>query len=427
MHRSRFVWLFLGLGTLGACDRADPPTMPLPQNQRPLLGKSSDPLTRATYSFRNGTGRTARRLVIQFTGAVYAVPYATAAVREVAGRSLTLRSFTAPPGAEVVVTVIVEGRSARIDSWYWADVDGVMLGTTNRSCSVKQGCASIAPPLGFAVVSPEIDIAPLQEIGYCYYFRTPNAVSISVRQWRSRLGDGVKRMNVILTSSDVGTPGTQSAANCSPGLDGVALGGARRSWAYTAYQPPQELTFPSDDGTGKPVGLVIPPDQPGYLYIHFANLTDAPITSQVQVDAIPYEGGTVVTPANSFVTYNNSISIPSGSTADFETQSCAVPQGAKFFYLSTYAHKQMVQANVRDGSTTLFTATSPYNPGSISWNAPFQTFASGTVTYELVYANPGNRTITTGVSPATDEIGAVLSYYFPATEGRSCFDGQGPF
>ncbi len=331
MQRSRFTWLLLGLATLAACDGADAPTTPVSQTHAPLFGKNSDALTRASFSFRNETGQTAQQLVVRFTTAVYEVPYATAAGHDIEGTSLTLRSILAPSGVEMILTAIVEGRNARIDSWYWADGAGAVIGTTKRSCSAKQGCASIAPPPGFAIVSPAVTIAPLQEIAYCYYFRTPNAASLAVRQWQSRLGPGVKRMSVFLTSADVAAPRSQSAANCAPGLDGGASALVRRSWAYTASHPVQELTFPSDDGTGKPIGMPLPPAQAGYLYIHFANLTEAPITGNVQLDVVPYESGTPVTPASSFVTYNASLSIPPGATADSETQSCAVPAGASFF------------------------------------------------------------------------------------------------
>jgi hypothetical protein len=54
-----------------------------------------------------------------------------------------------------------------------------------------------------------------------------------------------------------------------------------------------------------------------------------------------------------------------------------VPPGAKFFYVTTYAHQQMVHAYVRDRITTVFESTDPFNPGSRSWTPPFFTFATG--------------------------------------------------
>ena len=60
------------------------------------------------------------------------------AAHDIEGTSLTLRSILAPPEAEMILTAIVEGRNARIESWYWADGSGAVIGTTNRSCSAKQ-------------------------------------------------------------------------------------------------------------------------------------------------------------------------------------------------------------------------------------------------------------------------------------------------
>lgn len=420
MRRSRFTYYFLGLAALGACDRVEPPTTPLASPAQPALGKNTDPLTRASFKFRNETGQSARRLVVVFSGIVIDVPYASRGSPTVSNKTVTLSAFIAAPLDSVMLSVIVEGRSGKIESWYWADANGAVLGTTKTSCSARQSCESIPTPYGFTISSPLTTIAPLQAIAYCYYFRTPNAQSLAVRTWRSTLGAGVKRMNVILSGSDVQPATTQSPTNCAPfGFTQLP----RRSWAFTAYRSGDELTFPSDDGSGRPVGLILPPTQSGYLYIEYENFTADPIESNVVVDVVPYDRGTAITSAGSYATFNASLYIPAGSTADSETQSCDVPPGAKFFYVSTYANKQMIQASIRDGSTTVFQSTDPYNPGSRSWSAPFLTFATGVLTNEFIYANPSNRTITTGSGFATDEHAVALTYYFPAAQSGFCIDG----
>jgi hypothetical protein len=429
MHRSRSTPWLLGLAALVACDRADPPTMP-PASLTPLLARDPDPRNRSYFSFRNQTGQTARRLVVQFNGAITTVPYAAAPSVIADGASLTLSSLfnaaLALPLDSLLLSATVDAKNIRIDSWYWSDANGSVLGTTNKGCSDKQGCASVPPPFGFKIVSPPVVLPGFQEIGYCYYFRTPNAADLAVQKWRATLGPGAKRVNVVFTDGDAQPPFTQSSSAACAAI--VPTGSSVvRHWAFTAYQASTEYTFPGDDGSGKPIGLMIPPGQAAYLYIHYRNPTDNPLTTHVEVEPVPYARGTEVTPARSFVTYNNSLNIPAGEIADSETQTCTVPPGAKFFYVTTYAHQQMVHAYVRDGITTVFESTDPFNPGSRSWTPPFFTFATGKLTHEFVYANPTNRTITSGPSNATDEEAITLSYFFPATAGKICFDGFGPF
>lgn len=424
MRWSRLTPFLLGLAALGACDRVDPPTTPLASPARPVLGKNSDPLTRASFRFRNETGQTAQRLVVVFTTNVVDVAYASRGSATTVTSTVTLGAFTAAPLEEVMLTVIVEGRNARIDRWHWADANGAVLGTERTSCSAKQSCETVPAPAGFVVTSTPAQIMAGQIVAYCYYFRLESATPTYVRAWRSTLGTGIKRMNVVLTSADVQPVGTLSAANCVPVTSANAT--LRRTWAYTAYQPTAQYTFPSDDGAGNPLGFTLAPGQSGYLYIEYENPTLVPFQSGVTVELDVYERGTLVTPASSFVTYDASLSIPP-SNSYTQTQTCPVPQNAKFFYASTYAHKQMLSGTIRDGATTLFQSTDPYNPGYQSWTAPFVTFATGQLTTEFVYENLTNRTITAGESVATDEHAVALTYFYPATQGLICWDGIGPY
>lgn len=281
------------------------------------------------------------------------------------------------------------------------------------------GSAPSEDPEPFVITSPSTEIGAGTEVAYCYYFRLPNTSQAAIRRLQATLGAGVVRTNVIFTDTDIQTPGTQSSDDCLPL---VAASSQGQAWAYSAYPPAEALTFPGDDGAGKPVGRIVSPGQSGYLYIHYLNATDAPIVSHVEVEVLPYAQGTVVTPANSFVAYNASISISPASTMSF-SQACGVPEDAKFFWMSTYSHKQMIDASITDGMSTVFESTDPFAPGKVVWNGPFFTFASGELRYTFDYTNPSNRTITTGPSFATDELGIALAYFFPAPTPHFCVDG----
>lgn len=416
MLRSRVPFLPLVALALAACDLAEPPSGHVADSPSSLV-KNAESFTRSSYTFENQTGAEARKLVIEFNAQPAEVqPFSSG--MEVSGSTLTVSGIFSPL-ARFSVMVTVSSRSIRIKKWYWAAEDGTVLGTINKGCNAKKGCHETGPgPAGFQIVSPLQEIPPFSSIAYCFYFRTPNLVETAIRQWRSRLGPGVVRMNVILTETDAGSPGSSSAVNCQIGLSSF-----NHHWAYTAYEPESEFSFPSDDGTGSPVGLVIPPNHSGYLFIQYDNMTPSPIASQVSVEALAYDSGTEVTPANSFVAYNQNISIPPGATDDMETQSCSVPEGAKFFWMSTYSHQQSIRTSIRDGATTVFESTDFANPGASKWSAPFFTFASGQLTYEFVYANTGanaTRTVTAGNSYSTDEVAAALTYFFPASAPRFC-------
>ncbi|HUQ80951.1 MAG TPA: hypothetical protein VM076_07440 [Gemmatimonadaceae bacterium] len=407
---------------LAACDRAEPPTMP--QTASPLLEKSSQSLTRATFSFRNLTDRTASRLVIQFNSAISGIPYVPSTSYVVSGSTLTVSALAVVPLDEFLTTVTVEGRNIRVDSWYWAAADGSVLGSVVRGCGAKVPCEEIVIP-GLRIATPYVTIEPFQEIGYCYYFRTQNATSMAVRTWKAKLGAAAERLNVILSETDVRKPWTHSAANCTPLFNAANFQTLRTTWAFTAYPPAGEYTFPGDDGTGKPLGMVIPPDRPGYIYVHYENATENAVTTRAEIEAIPYDRGVAVTPANSYMTYNANINL-APATLKTETMSCPLPPNAKFFWMSTYSYKQTTRAVLIDSVYTLFTATDPFAPGAATFTSPFYAFKSSALTYQFTYANNTNRTITSGPSPATDENAIALTYFFPATEGKVCVNSTGP-
>lgn len=142
----------------------------------------------------------------------------------------------------------------------------------------------------------------------------------------------------------------------------------------------------------------MPANHAGLLRLHYMNSTSEPITVHAELDAIAYEPGTAVTPAATFLTYNNSLSIPPSSSKS-ETQVCAVPADVQFFAVSSHSHKQSAHTYIKDQAAIVFESTDFADPGSRKWTeAPFLTFASGQLTYQCDYVNPTDRTITSGTA-----------------------------
>jgi len=284
----------------------------------------------------------------------------------------------------------------------------------------------VTPPArGFQIVSPEVTIEVGQEITYCYYFRTPNTETMAINKWTSVMTPGSHHLIMFTTgNADKQPVGTISAANCGFGGSGTAI----PSWTYSAQTPNAELQLPSDDGAGVPLGVEIPPNSAGFVQMHYLNATDNPIKAHITINAEALPAGTAFTKTAAFVTYNASINIPSPSTNFPQEKSCNAPAGAKFWLMSTHAHKQAVKTEVLDGSSMTFMSTDWEHPDAQLWmTAPFYSFASGKVTYRCTYNNTTGRTITSGDSAATDEMCMASGYYFPATKPLLCVDNAGPF
>jgi hypothetical protein len=153
-----------------------------------------------------------------------------------------------------------------------------------------------------------------------------------------------------------------------------------------------------------------------------------PIKVRVTLNAEALDAGVAFTETAVYYTYNNSISIPPQTNNHVETQACDVPAGAKFWRVSTHAHKQAVRTEVKDGPVIAFASTDWERPGAATYmTPPFFAFATTRLTYQCTYNNPTNRTITSGESTTTDEMCAAVGYFFPATKPLICIDGFGPF
>jgi hypothetical protein len=286
--------------------------------------------------------------------------------------------------------------------------------------------APTVTPTGFKITSPDVTINPGDEVTYCYYFKTPNTEDVVVRKWASTMTPGSHHMIMYTTATATQPAGTITQNGCG----GFSVSNVP-SWTYATQTPTAELALPDDDGAGLPLGQLIPAGTNGYFEMHYLNTQDVPIQAHVEVTAEALEAGAPYTKTAAFVTYNNDISIDPGATGDLESMSCATPAGAKFWTMSTHAHKQAVKTEVKDGAEVVFSADDWEHPGSKNWmEAPFYSFASGSITYECTYDNIGdnkNRTVTSGPSAEINEMCMATGYYFPATKPLLCINSFGPF
>lgn len=263
----------------------------------------------------------------------------------------------------------------------------------------------------FTIQTPSVKILAGQEITYCYYFHTKNTEIIAVKQWASQMSQYAKDLTLVLTTTNVKRPGTQTATGC--GLAGLTTPVV----AYIARHSNDAFTFPPDDGTGKPVGQFLPKDQPAFLRVHYVNPTAGDVTVHAVLTATEYKT-TDVTRADPFVTYNSSINVPAMSTAT-ATGSCGVPVNARFFAMTMYTHKFATSVSVRDNGPTVYASSNIDLLDTDRFGLPFLTFATGKLTYQCDYSNPTNQTIQAGDGPAAEQCMAI-AWFTPSTGPKFC-------
>jgi len=278
---------------------------------------------------------------------------------------------------------------------------------------------------GFRIVTPDVVLAPGQELTSCYYFHTPNTELLAIKRWTSSMTPGSHHLVLYTTATDVMPPGTVSESGC-----GVLGAGNLPSWTYAARSPAAELALPADDGAGRPLGQEVPAGTPAFVQVHYLNPSSGPLTARVTIEAEALGAGVAYTRTAAYQATAATISIPPGATSHVESRTCAVPSGARFWWLSTHAHKHAVQTVVKagaaPGTTVLLTSTDWEHPAVQGWSAPYYTFAANQLTYECTFDNPGNTTIRSGPADASDEACVAIGYYFPATGSLLCVDNTGP-
>jgi hypothetical protein len=268
------------------------------------------------------------------------------------------------------------------------------------------------PAQGFQIVTPILELQPGAEVTYCYYTRMPNPEMVGVKQWESKMTPGSHHMILYFTQTELKPAGTLTQDGCGAGL---------AVWTYSAQEPSVKFDMPKD------IGMTVPGGQPAFIQMHYLNATDKVMPVRVTLNALTYAPTETFTPASAFITYNSNIDIPGGTPNAPGTASaggdCTVSPSAKFFTMSTHAHKQAVKTEIRDGGQMLFSATDWEHPGARSFaEAPFYSFTSGKLTYRCEYANPTGRRIYDGDSAVTQEMCMAIGYYFPATRPTMCIN-----
>jgi len=275
---------------------------------------------------------------------------------------------------------------------------------------------------GFQILTPEIVVAPGEEVTWCYYVRTPNSATLGVQRWSSTMRAGMQQL-ILFGTYDSGwnvsewqPEGTLTNSACSLGGAGGFAG-----WMYAAHDLFDSLDIPADDGSGTPLAIEVLPNQPVFVQMHLVNLTDAPLTASALVKAEALVPATPFTKTSTFLADNINISIPAMGTATVP-EICPTPASTKFWYLTTRTHKFATEAKISDGASDLVVTTDWEHPASIAYVTPnFHAFATG-MSYACSYTNPNNFSIHAGDSEQTDEACMAIGYFFPALHPAICFN-----
>ena len=272
------------------------------------------------------------------------------------------------------------------------------------------------PPRGFQI-RKDIVVPDFPSGSICYHFTIPNTETLAIRKWKSEMSSAIQSMALYIGGTQ--EEGTVSV-NCPD------YGKSDSVWVYSAHQAKSELAFPSDDGTGKPLGFELPAGKKAFLRMRFVNTSAEPVTANVTLSAGALPEDAAFTKTDTYVTYNSAISIPAQSTNHVESATCETLSDTKFWAMSMQGHKQAVKMLVKSGESTstavAYEATDWQNPPKKTWPAdPFFAFDQNKLTFECTYDNPTGRTITSGSSFSSDEECATMGYYFPATKPVLCY------
>lgn len=276
----------------------------------------------------------------------------------------------------------------------------------------------------FQIQSPTIPIAAGDAQTYCYFFSMPNAATAGVKWWVSHMGAGIQHAILFTTPTAAAPDGTLT--DQSP--CGTFPGGQPSKWLYATYHGDEDLVFPTNDGAGLPLAQTVAAGQPAFLQIYLVNATTQTLTPAIAITAEALDATQAYTTTAAYMTFNTNISIPSDGTSYQVQNTCPVPGGEKFWWLSTRTHHFATQAKISDGSNTLVSTENFNDPAITRFTPPaFYTFTNG-LTATCVYDNLSGATVQFGDSEATNELCMGIGYFFPApTGGEYCVNNTGPF
>ena len=230
-----------------------------------------------------------------------------------------------------------------------------------------------AVPRGFQLQSKDVVIPPSQQFTYCFFFTTPNTETLAINKWKSVMTPGVRFM-ALFVGGERGPAGIASCPNLSNSSASLVP-----AWAYSSYMAESELAFPSDDGTGMPLGFELPAQKEAYLMMHYVNETAQPITAHVTLTAEALPEGAAFTKTSTFLTYNSAIKIPALATNHIESRTCNTLPDTKFWSMGMHAYKKAVKMTVKNGTSAsaniAYQSSDWANPTQKTWPSnPFYTF-----------------------------------------------------
>lgn len=276
----------------------------------------------------------------------------------------------------------------------------------------------------FQIQSPSIPIAAGDAQTYCYFFSMPTGATTGVKWWVSHMGAGMQHAILFATQTAAAPDGT--VTNQSP--CGTFPGGQAPKWLYATYHADEDLVFPTSDDAGHPLALTVAAGQPAFLQIYLVNSTAQPLSPSIAITAEAIDPAQPYTTTAAYMTFNTDISIPSDGTNYQVQNTCPVPGGEKFWWLSTRTHHFAVQAKVSDGGTDLVSSEFFNDPAFARFAPPaFYAFTNG-LTATCTYDNLSGSVVMFGDSESTNEVCMAIGYFFPApTGGEYCVNNTGPF
>jgi hypothetical protein len=192
-----------------------------------------------------------------------------------------------------------------------------------------------------------------------------------------------------------------------------------RVWLYASQKPENEASMPPG------VAMPLRARQPLMLNLHYLNAGTKPLTVRALVNA-EYATGSFER-AGAFITFNTQIKIPAQGSQTVSGR-CKLPEGGKFFTMSTHSHRYTTAASVsllQSGRVTkeLVSTTDWEHPVIARWDAPFL-IPSDTeeLQYSCTYKNDTDQIITVGESASENEMCMAVGYYFPATGSTFCLN-----
>jgi len=267
------------------------------------------------------------------------------------------------------------------------------------------------PDVGVQFSPPVRVVMPGEQFYECYFTSLPSDVDIGTRRLASWMTTGSHHLVVYTTNKPTQPDGT--FADCPD--ERVGSREDPPVWLYATQQHESEFRTPSG------VAIPLKAHQPLIFNMHYLNTTSSAMNMKVWLN-VEYETA-AFQKAGSYVTFDTQIAVPPNAT-QVVSGNCNVPEGAKFFAMSTHSHAHTVYADAvkwRAGQPgdSLVKTTDWAHAAMVRWAVPpYMTFAPGEqLHYECKYMNTTTVTVGVGNSSLTDEMCMAIGYYFPAAEG----------